>query len=192
MGMLTSEEMGRRRCCTQSLSVRSSHSWVWMYRRTCSKGDQQETSQRPPRDQPSQNKQVSTRKTTREQRTGKRTADSSDEKPGDDQPVVEDAFTPVSLPPNELAKFAGEFYAPELDATYRFSVVGGNLVVRIEQEPPLQVAPVGDDKFVFKFHPHGWQESRPVTLAFDRNGGGAITGFRLSLGSERGIVFQRR
>ena len=119
-------------------------------------------------------------------------AKSSDEKPGDDQPVVEEAFTPVSLPPNELAKFAGEFYASELDATYRFAVGVGNLAVRIEQEPPLQVTPVGDDKFVFKFHPHGWQEPQPVTLAFDRNGGGAITGFRLSLGSERGIVFQRR
>jgi hypothetical protein len=68
-------------------------------------------------------------------------------------------------------------------------VVDGGLVVRIEQEPPLEVAPVADDRFEIKFHPHGWSGPQPVSLEFDRNRTGAITGFGLSSGSERGIVF---
>ena len=53
-------------------------------------------------------------------------------------------------------EFSGSFYAPELDATYRFALVDGGLVVRIEQEPPLVVAPVADDQFEISFHPAGW------------------------------------
>ena len=118
--------------------------------------------------------------------------ESRDGQAGNDQHVAGETSEPLSLPLKRLAEFTGDFYAPELDATYHFAVVAGNLVVRIEQEPPLQVTPVTDDKFVFRFHPHGWSEPQPVSLAFDRNGSGTITGFRLSLGSEQGIVFERR
>ena len=117
--------------------------------------------------------------------------ESSDGQAGNDQHVAEETSAPLSLPPRRLAQYAGDFYAPELEATYHFAVVAGSLVVRIEQEPPLQVTPVADDKFLFNFQPHGWSEPQPVSLAFDRNGSGAITGFRLGLGSEQGIVFER-
>ena len=51
--------------------------------------------------------------------------------------------------------------------------------------------PVHDDRFEIRFHPHGWSEPQPVSLEFDRNRTGAITGFGLSSGSERGIVFEK-
>jgi CubicO group peptidase (beta-lactamase class C family) len=118
--------------------------------------------------------------------------ESGDEAPSTDQQIADAASEPPVLTSHQLAEFVGDFFAPELDATYRFAVVDGGLVVRIEQEPPLEVVPVADDRFEFSFHPRGWSEPQPVSLEFDRNRAGAVTGFGLSSGSERGIVFERR
>jgi hypothetical protein len=118
--------------------------------------------------------------------------ESGDEAPSADQEVADAASEPPVLTSDQLAEFAGAFFAPELDATYRFAVVDGSLVVRIEQEPPIEVAAVADDRFEFSFHPKGWSEPQRVSLEFDRNRAGAISGFGLSAGSERGIVFERR
>jgi hypothetical protein len=90
-----------------------------------------------------------------------------------------------------LAEFTGSYYAPELDATYRFAVVDGGLVVRIEQEQPLNVAPVADDQFEISFHPQGWSGPGTICLQFDRNRAGVVTGFGLSMGTEQGIVFEK-
>ncbi len=109
-----------------------------------------------------------------------------------DQQDAEEAPEPPSLSSIELAEFAGSFFSVELDATYRFAVVGGGLVVRIEQESPLEVLPVADDRFEFGFQPQGWSGTEQVSLQFDRNRSGVVTGFGLTLGSERGIVFEKR
>ena len=66
-----------------------------------------------------------------------------EEETDDDQ---EDAEAPsASLAPSlssvELAEFDGSFFSAELDATYRFAVVDGDLTLRIEQEPSLDVTP---------------------------------------------------
>ena len=118
--------------------------------------------------------------------------ESSDEEPGAGPQVADAASEPPALTSEQLAEFTGVFYAPELDATYRFAVVDGGLVVRIEQEPPLEVAPVADDLFEIRFDEQGLSGPQPASLEFDRNRTGAITGFGLSSGSERGIVFERR
>jgi CubicO group peptidase (beta-lactamase class C family) len=118
--------------------------------------------------------------------------ESGDEAPSAEKQVADAAPEPPVLTPDQLAEFAGAFFARELDATYRFAVVDGDLVVRIAQEPPIEVAVVADDRFEFSFHPKGWSEPQPVSLEFDRNRAGAVTGFGLSSGSERGIVFERR
>jgi hypothetical protein len=111
-----------------------------------------------------------------------------------DEQVVDAPSEPRILTDEQLAEFAGVFFAFELDATYRFAVADGGLVVRIEQEPPLEVVPVADDQFEIEFRDSGSDSSgpQPVSLEFDRNRAGAITGFGLSSASERGIVFERR
>jgi CubicO group peptidase (beta-lactamase class C family) len=116
----------------------------------------------------------------------------SDEEPGAGQQDADAASEPPSLTSDQLAGFAGAFYSAELDATYRFAVVDSSLVVRIEQEPPLEVAPVADDRFEIRFSDQGLSGPQSASLEFDRNRSGAITGFGLNSGSERGIVFERR
>jgi CubicO group peptidase (beta-lactamase class C family) len=115
----------------------------------------------------------------------------SDEEPGTGQQGADAPPEPPALTSDQLAEFAGSFFSAELDATYRFAVVDGGLVVRIEQEPPFEVAPLADDRFEFRFHPRGWSAPQAVSLEFDRNSAGVITGFGLTSGSERDIVFER-
>ncbi|MBW2493318.1 MAG: beta-lactamase family protein [Deltaproteobacteria bacterium] len=117
--------------------------------------------------------------------------ESGEEVAGDDQ-ATDAASEPRVLTSDQLAEFTGAFFSPELDATYRFALVDGDLAVRIEQEPPIALAAVADDRFEFSFQPKGWSEPQPVGLEFDRNRAGAVVGFGLSAGSERGIVFERR
>jgi len=111
-----------------------------------------------------------------------------------DQQVADAPSEPRILTDDQLAEYAGAFFALELDATYRFAVANGGLVVRIEQEPPLEVVPMADDRFEIRFRDGGLDASGPesASLEFDRNRAGVITGFGLSSSSERGIVFERR
>ena len=99
---------------------------------------------------------------------------------------------PPEMTPGQLQEFVGSFYSAELDAMYRLEVAGNDLVVRIEQELPLVMSPVAIDIFEFEFHPKGWSDPEMVSLGFKRIDSGTITGFELSTGSERGIVFEKQ
>ena len=114
----------------------------------------------------------------------------SDEEEGKDE-EDEDSPPVPSLAPAELAEFAGSFFSSELDATYRFAVVDGGLVVRVEQQPALDVKPLAEDEFRVEFESRGWAAS-PARLEYHRDTSGAVAGFSLSSGSERGLVFARR
>jgi CubicO group peptidase (beta-lactamase class C family) len=103
----------------------------------------------------------------------------------------EDSPRPPSLSSGELAGFAGSFFSSELDATYRFTVTDGGLMVRVEQQPALAVKPVAEDEFRVEFESRGWAAS-PARLEFQRDGAGAVTGFSLSSGSERGLMFEKQ
>jgi len=118
--------------------------------------------------------------------------ESSDEEPDAGEEGADAPPEPPSLSSAELAEFAGSFFSAELDATYRFAVVDDSLVVRIEQEPFLQVTPVADDRFEIRFDDQGWPGPQTASLEFDRNPAGAVTGFGLSSGTERDIVFEKR
>ena len=72
---------------------------------------------------------------------------------------------PVQLTTSQLAVFSGEFYSPELDATYRFMLEDDDLVVRIEQEPPLRVVAVGDDRLEIRFGEQGLSGPQTAKLA---------------------------
>jgi CubicO group peptidase (beta-lactamase class C family) len=118
--------------------------------------------------------------------------ESEDEADDEDRQEAEASPEPPSLTPDELVEFVGIFHSPELDATYRLSLADGGLVVRIEQEQPLEVVPVTEDGFEFMFHPDGWSGPSTVRLEFRRAPSGAVIGFELSSGSERGLVFEKR
>ena len=116
----------------------------------------------------------------------------ADEERGSDEQSADESSTPPTLTSEQLEEFTGSFFSDELDATYRFAVVDDVLTLRIEQEPALEVTPVADDEFEVAYHPQGWGEPATISLEFDRNRAGVVTGFGLSLDTERGIVFERR
>jgi CubicO group peptidase (beta-lactamase class C family) len=68
----------------------------------------------------------------------------------DEDSPEEEMPAPRSMTPDQLTEFSGTFFSAELDAIYRFAVVDRGLVVRIEQEAPLEVIPIGDDQFKFR------------------------------------------
>lgn len=106
--------------------------------------------------------------------------------------VQDTALEPVDMPTEQLAGFAGEYFSPELDATYRFSMLADVLVVRVEQEPPVAVTPVGNDVCEIRFRDQGMSGPARASLRFERDDDGSITGFSLSSGSEAGLVFMAR
>ncbi len=123
---------------------------------------------------------------------GRRERGRGDEKPGAVSQDAAVASEPWPVASGALAQFAGAYYSVELDATYRFEVVGDTLELRIEQEPPVGVRAVAADRFEFDFQPPGWSEPQPVSLIFVRDSVGTVSGTRLSSGSEQGIVFEKR
>ena len=107
-----------------------------------------------------------------------------------EESAVEGPEAPT-LTADQLAEFSGSFFSPELDASYHFAVAEGSLWLRIEQEPPIAVVAVADDHFEGDFQPDGWSGASTISLEFDRNRAGAVIGFGLSMGQERGIVFEK-
>jgi len=89
--------------------------------------------------------------------------ESNDEETDAGQQDAEEVSEPPALTNAQLSEYVGVFFSQELDATYRFAVVDGDLVVRVEQEQPLVIVPIADDQFEFRL---GWQT---VVLDFDRN-----------------------
>ena len=119
---------------------------------------------------------------------GPREVDEDEENDAENQET--DAPPAPSLSAAELAAFAGSYFAGELDATYRFAVADDGLVLRVEQQPALDVEPIAEDAFRVEFESRGWAAS-PARLEFQRDSGGQVDGFSLSSGSELGLVFER-
>jgi hypothetical protein len=118
-------------------------------------------------------------------------APAGDEAGREEDSPAEEMPAPKPLTPEQLAEFTGTFFSPELDAIYRFTSVDGDLRVRIEQEAPLEVVPIGDDQFRFSFSDQAYSGVVSASLKFRRGAGGVIAGFELGSGSEQGIVFAR-
>lgn len=116
----------------------------------------------------------------------------SDEEPGPGEQGADSRRESPTPSPGALAEFAGSYFSAELDATYRFAVADDGLAVRIEQELPLQVTPIATDKFEIRFHDQGWPGPETANLEFARHRSGAVTGFDLGSGTERGIVFEKQ
>jgi hypothetical protein len=110
----------------------------------------------------------------------------------DEQSAETDPSSGPSAASRHLAEFTGTYFSAELDATYRFTVVGDRLLVRIGQDPPLAVVPAANDQFVIRFAEQAYSGVVTATLAFDRDASGTVSGFSLSSGTERGLVFEKQ
>ena len=96
------------------------------------------------------------------------------------------------LPQPALAEFVGAYVSGELDATWRIAQAETYLTLSIEQEPPIELRLLTDDRFEADFHPAGWSGPASLVIEFDRNRSGRVIGFGMSMESIRGIAFDRR
>ena len=89
------------------------------------------------------------------------------------------AFRPNAA---QLAAFAGDYYAPELDVTWRVVADSVGLRAELRGRELAKLSPTYADHF------SGQQGS---SLAFRREKGGRVTGFSVQAGRVRNIVFRR-
>lgn len=87
-------------------------------------------------------------------------------------------WTPTA---SELAAFAGAYYSPELETTYKMSVENGKLVVSRRRAPRTELVPTTPDAFTL----------RGLQFHFTRDKK-AITGFTVDAGRTRNLRFERQ
>jgi hypothetical protein len=88
-------------------------------------------------------------------------------------------FTPTAA---ELAAYAGDYYAPELDVTWRLAVNGNGLTAELRGRRLATLAPTTLDAFA---------STEGSSLTFTRKGK-RITGFTVQAGRVRNIAFARQ
>jgi CubicO group peptidase (beta-lactamase class C family) len=81
------------------------------------------------------------------------------------------AVAPFEVGIEDLAEYAGAYYSDELDVTYQVVQEGEGLLLRRRKFTDYALEPALRDAFRYR---------DANTLTFDRDEGGAITGFRLS------------
>jgi hypothetical protein len=91
----------------------------------------------------------------------------------------------VELTPEQLAGYAGAYYSPELDTTYDVSHEDGGLVATHRRHGRIPLMRTRGDAF------RSDNYDFPV-VAFVRHGEGSVTGFRLTGGRVRRLLFERR
>lgn len=92
-------------------------------------------------------------------------------------------IAPARLTPAALGEFAGEYFSPELQSTYRIVLERGDLVLRARNLPPTALEPTIRDEFEYPTY--------GLTLRFTRRAG-QVNGFSLMAGRSQGLVFERR
>jgi CubicO group peptidase (beta-lactamase class C family) len=99
----------------------------------------------------------------------------------------------VTLPPAELAAFAGDYSSEELGVTYRLAIANGKLTVaailnagipRSNDLAGKQIVPVAKDEFELI-------GDEPINLKFTRDAAGHPASFALDTGRTTGITFVR-
>jgi len=88
-----------------------------------------------------------------------------------------------SLGDAELSSYAGDYYSPELDATYHVAVVAGSLVLSSRHVPAQKLFAGQSDSF---------RSESGLTLHFERVGSASATAFTVEAGRVRNIRFTRR
>ncbi len=96
--------------------------------------------------------------------------------------VIGKRMEPFKPSENDLKEYAGRYYSDELDTRYDLTVRSGALVVRLGQQEPIPSEPQKKDVFsVAGF----------ARIQFQRDAGGAITGFLVTTGRVRNLKFVR-
>ncbi len=89
----------------------------------------------------------------------------------------------AGLAEEALAAFVGRYYSEELETFYEVAVEDGGLVLHhIEMSEPLAMQHTDGDEFSTEL-------IFLNTIAFERSGGGAVTGFTVSNGRTKGVRF---
>lgn len=102
---------------------------------------------------------------------------------GDDEEEEEEGpgWTPS---PGDLEAYAGRYLSPELEAVYTISVEGGTLTARHRRHGDFELE-AGEEEDAFRTR-------YPLSeVRFVRDEGGRITGFRVSNGRVRDLLFRR-
>ncbi len=86
---------------------------------------------------------------------------------------------PPQLSPEKLKEFAGRYYSDELMFTYRIVFEKGALRLRHRNAPKAPLVPFAPDYF----------KTSGLVFHFTRDEGGRVSGFKLSAGRVRDIVF---
>ncbi len=99
-------------------------------------------------------------------------------------------FEPVQLvKPNaqQLSEYAGEYYSPELKATYAFSVRNGSLYLQVNNHRYEPLAPTAADEFV----PQQRTPDDGRIINFIRNRERRVAGLTIALWRVKGISLKR-
>ena len=92
---------------------------------------------------------------------------------------------------DELEKYAGRYYSPELDVFYHFVMKEGQLHLRQTKRGTTPVIPTFADAFVGNFYP-GLTTGTGLTMLFERDDSGQITGFTVSFGRVKRLMFVKQ
>lgn len=96
------------------------------------------------------------------------------------------AFTAERIAPGDgpadYGDLQGAYYSEELDVTYTIFMEDGQLMLETPPDRSSELRNMGEDRFVTPFS---------TLLLFERDEGGAVTGFTIDAGRVRGIAFER-
>ncbi len=91
----------------------------------------------------------------------------------------------VELTAEDLAEFAGRYYSEELETRFEVKVEDGKLMAHHLRMAPLTLTHREGDEF-------SGSAFFLATVAFQRSGGGQITGFLAGNGRTTGVRFRRQ
>ena len=92
---------------------------------------------------------------------------------------------PYSPSEEELQEYAGRYFSPELETFYTIVVVDGGLVAQHRELDDIELEPNSPDAFRGDTFFFG-------DVAFERDGEDGVTGFRVSNGRTRDILFEKQ
>lgn len=98
--------------------------------------------------------------------------------------MVAKRVEPLSLTPEQLAEFMGDYYSDELGTTYTMTVKDDRLVVRHRRHDDVPLTPIVADQFASTKWPLG-------NIHFMRDENEGVTGFKLSSERIRNLRFDK-